>query len=226
MISLNNSFRILSLTCRSQLQTRQNAPFIFHSAGLKTSLEERIGLPPKPKKPLTPYFRFMQKMRSTVTSENPNAKAFEIVKIMANKWENLDEANKKKLQEEYKKDQISYLETRIKYDSKITDTQRNEIKQLKQKISDAKQKRAMRKRVKELGKPKKPSSAFLKFLVYERTATPQGSNQTYREWHKKTSEKWSRFSEAEKEPFIKDSKKELEAYRKSIAKWEEKKWYV
>ncbi|XP_055386504.1 uncharacterized protein LOC129615367 [Condylostylus longicornis] len=221
MISLNNSFRILSLSCKL-LQPRQKFPLYLPKNDLKTSLEEKIGLPPKPKKPLTPYFRFMKKMRDSVTAENPNAKAHEIVKILASKWENLDEINKKKLQEEYKKDQISYLETRTKYDSKVTDEQRGELKQLKQELADAKQKRAMRKRIKDLGKPKKPASAFLRFLKHERSATPQGPNQTYKEWHKKTVEKWARLSDVEKEPFVKESGKELEAYKKSIAKWEEK----
>lgn len=188
------------------------ANFNSPTAGLKT-LEEKIGLPPRPKKPLTPYFRFMKDLRPKLQVENPKFSAIDIIKQISKKWETVDPGLKQKLQEEYRKDQQQYVEVRAKYDSKLTQEQRAEMKQLKQNMQEAKERKMMRKRVKDLGRPKKPASGFLRFLISERKATPQLPNQTYRDWHKKCTLKWSRLSDEEKSQYILDARKEFETYK-------------
>ncbi|XP_034115971.1 transcription factor A, mitochondrial isoform X1 [Drosophila albomicans] len=186
------------------------------------SLEEQIGLPPRPKKPLTPYFRFMREMRPKLAAKDPNISTVQIVQELSRRWVDVDAKLKERLQAEYKKDQESYVEQRAKYDAKITDEQRAELKQMKQDISDAKERKQLRKRVKELGRPKKPASAFLRFVASERLNTPQTSQQTYREWHQKATAKWSRLSDDEKAVYMQESRKELDHYKKAISIWEEK----
>ncbi|KAH8316030.1 hypothetical protein KR074_009000 [Drosophila pseudoananassae] len=186
------------------------------------TLEEQVGLPPRPKKPLTPYFRFMRDQRPKLIAANPKLSTIEAVRQLSKSWSEADVKLKERLQTEYKKDQQIYLEQRTKYDATLTEEQRAEIKQLKQDIVEAKERRQLRKRVKELGRPKKPASAFLRFIASERTNTPQGPQQTYRDWHQKTTAKWSRFSDSEKEVYMQESRKELEIYRKAISVWEEK----
>ncbi|XP_060648955.1 LOW QUALITY PROTEIN: transcription factor A, mitochondrial [Drosophila nasuta] len=186
------------------------------------SLEEQIGLPPRPKKPLTPYFRFMREMRPKLAAKDPNISTVQIVQELSRRWVDVDAKLKERLQAEYKKDQESYVEQRAKYDAKITDEQRAELKQMKQDISDAKERKQLRKRVKELGRPKKPASAFLRFVASERLNTPQTPQQTYREWHQKATAKWSRLSDDEKAVYMQESRKELDHYKKAISIWEEK----
>lgn len=184
----------------------------FQIAGVKT-LEEKVGLPPKPKKPLTPYFRYMGDMRDTIRKQNPSMSIMDVTKLMSKQWETVDERTKVKYMNDFKKEQIKYVEERAKYDSKITDEQRKEIQQIKQEKIEAKERMAIKKRVKELGRPKRPTSAFLKFIIQERTSTPQSISQTYREWHAKATEKWSRMSEADKESYIMEARKEYEIYK-------------
>lgn len=207
------------------------------------TLEERVGAPPRPKKPLTPYFRFMRDMRPKLIDQDPKISQIEIVQELSRKWATVDPQLKQKLQSEYKKEQEIYVAQRTKYDAKLTDEQRSNIKQLKQELLDAKERKQLRKRVKELGRPKKPASAFLRFVASERTNTPQTSQQTYREWHQKATAKWSRLSDDEKAVFLSESRKELDQYkcvevdsnylkqtlnslisffRKAISIWEEK----
>ncbi|KAH8278753.1 hypothetical protein KR018_008432 [Drosophila ironensis] len=186
------------------------------------TLEEQVGLPPRPKKPLTPYFRFMRDQRPKLIASNPKLSTIEAVRQLSKNWSEADAKLKERLQTEYKRDQQIYLEQRTKYDATLTEEQRAEIKQLKQDIVEAKERRQLRKRVKELGRPKKPASAFLRFIASERTNTPQGAQQTYRDWHQKTTAKWSRLSDGEKEVYMRESRKELELYRKAISVWEEK----
>ncbi|KAH8420915.1 hypothetical protein KR222_009461 [Zaprionus bogoriensis] len=186
------------------------------------TLEERVGLPPRPKKPLTPYFRFMREQRPQLIAQDPKITTIQIVQELSRKWGTVDAKVKAQLQADYKKDQEVYLALRTKYDAKLTDEQRAEIKQLKQDLLDAKERKQLRKRVKELGRPKKPASAFLRFVASERTNTPQSPQQTYRDWHQKATAKWSRLSDAEKAVYLSESRKELDQYKKAISIWEEK----
>lgn len=208
--------------CRGLLQcTQQTVPVACSYAASSKSLEDRLGLPPKPKKPLTPYFRFMKEMRPILIKENPTVPLTDVVKMIAKKWESVDEVEKAKLQDLYKRDQITYIEQRAKYDSKITEDQKRDLQKLRHEIAVAKERRAVRKRIKELGRPKKPASAFLKFIVAERAKT-NVDKQSYKEWHRKVCEKWARLSEDEKEEMKKQCKKEMEEYKQQISKWEEK----
>ncbi|KAH8311766.1 hypothetical protein KR044_007974 [Drosophila immigrans] len=186
------------------------------------TLEERIGLPPRPKKPLTPYFRFMREMRPKLLAKDPKIKTIHVVQELSRRWVDVDAKLKERLQAEYKKDQEAYVELRAKYDAKVTDEQRAEIKQMKQDISDAKERKQLRKRVKELGRPKKPASAFLRFVATERSNTPQTAQQTYRDWHQKATAKWTRLADDEKAVYLQESRKELDQYKKAISIWEEK----
>lgn len=208
-IPIENNFTPTSHTNRPLA-----AASISHSSVQQSkTLEERVGLPPRPKKPLTPYFRFMRDMRPKLLAQDPKITQIQIVQELSRKWGSVDPKVKLQLQSEYKKDQEIYVAQRSKYDSKLTEEQRAEIKQLKQDLLDAKERKQLRKRVKELGRPKKPASAFLRFVASERTNTPQTSQQTYREWHQKATAKWSRLSDAEKAVFLSESRKELDQYK-------------
>ncbi|KAM7363474.1 mitochondrial transcription factor A isoform 1-T2 [Cochliomyia hominivorax] len=186
------------------------------------TLEEKAGLPPKPKKPLTPYFRFMKEQRPKLQAANPKLSLVEVVKQVSKQWEKADPSLKERLQQEYKKEQQVYVEVRAKYDAKITDKQRSHLKELKQEQIEAKERRMMRKRIKELGRPRKPASAFLRFIAKERTLSPQSPKETFREWHQKATAKWGTLTEEQKQVYIMESRKELEKYKKEISLWEEK----
>lgn len=155
----------------------------------------------------------MRDNRDIFRKQNPELSIMDITKMMSQKWETVEEKTKTRYMGEFRKEQIKYVEERAKYDSKITDEQRKEIQQLKQDKLDAKQRIAIKKRVKELGRPKRPTSAFLRFIIKERVSTPQSISQTYREWHAKATEKWSRMPEGDKEVYILDARKEYETYK-------------
>lgn len=179
----------------------------------KITLEERVGLPLRPKKPLTPYFRFMKELRPKLIASNPGMSLTDVVKEVSKKWEYAEVSLKQRLQEEYKKEQKDYIEKRTKYEAKITDEQRLQIKELKQQKLEAKERRMMRKRIKQLDRPKKPASGFLRFIAKERIRTPQTDKQTFREWQRAATTKWSSLSEGEKNIYLQEARKELETYK-------------
>lgn len=104
-----------------------------------------MGLPEKPKKPLTPYFRFLKQVRSQVVEKNPKATIPEVIRMVAKQWETVDEATKSKFEEEFKKEKITYIEKRAQYDSKLTDDQKTDIKHMKQELTESREKRAFKK---------------------------------------------------------------------------------
>lgn len=104
-----------------------------------------MGFPPKPKKPLTPYFRFLAKARVQIAQSNPQLKAMQVVQECAKQWADVDENTKSKLTEEFMKEKEEYVTLRAVYDSKLTDEQKYEIEAAKQDIVEDKERRAYKK---------------------------------------------------------------------------------
>jgi transcription factor A, mitochondrial len=165
----------------------------------------------------------MQQQRPKILEQNPKVALTDIVRICAKKWETVDEATKKKLDAEYQKEKITYIEERAKYQSKLTDEQRSDLQAFKQDAAEAKEKRAFRKKVRELGRPKKPATPFLRFLAAEMTKKPRTADSPpYRELQKKISEVWNKMTDAEKQPYFRSYQKDEEVYKKALPAWEEK----
>lgn len=109
------------------------------------TVEEKLGIPPRPKKPLTPYFRFLQTMRPTVVKENPTLKTVEVVQRCAQKWLETDDATKTKLNDEYQKEKVTYIKRRSDYEKLLTDEQKENLKIVKKDLVESKQRRLYKK---------------------------------------------------------------------------------
>jgi transcription factor A, mitochondrial len=164
----------------------------------------------------------MKLARPKLLEENPRLSLIDVVKLCAKKWETVDKATKDKLESDYQKEKITYIEKRAQYQSTLTDENRNDLKMLKQDRLEAKEKRAYKARVRDLGKPKRPATPFLRYLVSEVARIPRPANVTYRELQKKISESWNSLSDAAKQPYVKSFHAEDEIYKKKLPQWEEK----
>lgn len=191
------------------------------SVGLKTTAAAgEPTLPVKPKRPVNAYIRFLQSIRPALKSKNPKASPTEISKLAAAQWQVLDLANKTKLEEEYKKEQAIWLQQNAKYLSQLTDEQKEEIRQSRVEKSEEKAKREYRKRVKDLGKPKRPLNGF---LLYCQEQKPKNlTRDENRSQIKSLSEQWSKLSETQKEPYQRRAADAVAKYRQDMLKWEEK----
>lgn len=191
-------------------------------SGLKTSAAggEPSNLPVRPKRPVNAYIRFLQNIRPALKTKNPKASPTEISKLAAAQWQVLDLANKNKLEEEFKKEQAIWLQQNAKYLSQLTDEQKDEIRQTRVEKGEEKAKREHRKRVKDLGKPKRPLNGF---LLYCQDQKPKNlTRDENRSQIKSLSEQWSKLSEAQKEPYQRRSADAVAKYREDMLKWEEK----
>lgn len=111
---------------------------IHSSNALSASLEEKLGLPARPKKPLTPFFRYLSENRTKLQTANPQLKPIEVVKLCAKQYATVDPSVKTKYQDEYIKDQEEYIRKRTVYDNKLTDEQKYEIANAKQEAVEKK----------------------------------------------------------------------------------------
>jgi transcription factor A len=87
-----------------------------------------------------------------------------LVKKIASRWDKLDEGGKSPYMSSYRKDMESYPSILEAYKSSLTPAQSAAESEVKQEAKLRKEKREKKKRTKELGKPKKPMTAFLLYL--------------------------------------------------------------
>jgi len=183
------------------------------------SLEEKLGFPPGPKKPLTPFFRFLGDVRPEVTKNNPKLSAREVVQECAKKWADADESTKQQLQNEYMKDKEQYVKQRAQYEAGLTDDQKYEIETAKKGHVASRDQRANKKELYLKGKPKKPVSGFLRFLR-EAVAKNDRGGLEYKQFVKKIANEWKELPEEKKKVYNNASKAEFMPYRQELEKWE------
>lgn len=217
-MQMNGLLRLFS-SARLLTNFRSTVPSYQLSSGLKTTGGEAT-LPVKPKRPVNAYIRFLQNIRPSLKVKNPKASPTEISRLAAAEWQVLDLANKAKLEEEFKKEQAVWLQQNAKYLSQLTDDQKEEIRQSRVDKTEEKAKREHRKRVKDLGKPKRPLNGF---LMYCQDQKPKNlTRDENRSQIKTLSEKWTKLSEIQKEPYQRRAADALVKYREDMLKWEEK----
>lgn len=224
-MQMNNLVRLFN-SSRLRISSRTSLPSYQLAAGLQTTahLSDPVAssskLPEKPKRPINAYIRYVQSIRSSLHAKNPKASPTDISKLAAAQWQVLDAASKSKLEEEYKKEQAVWLQKNAKYLSQLTDQQKEDIRQARVEKTEEKAKREYRKKVKELGRPKRPLNGFLLFCADKKPKNL--SKEENKSQVKLMAQKWAQLSDAEKAPYNARAAEALVKYREDIKKWEDK----
>lgn len=201
------------------IQKTNSVPSLFFAS---KSIAEIAGVLVAPKKPLTPFFRYLQLTRPKILSEHPKMHTVEVVKEVAKRWETVDQATRQKLEDEYKKERDVYEKLNTQYKAKLTPEMVETLKMARQERQESREKRQLRKRNKELDKPKKIPSAFLRFLSEQRLKSPPPPSVSYQVFLKQVAEKWATLSDADKKPYFDAYHKEATGYKVALEKWEAK----
>jgi len=88
-------------------------------AGMKRS-KSKVKDPNAPKKPMTPYFAWMNENRKRIKEANPTAGLGEISKIAGAEWKDVDEDEKKEYAEKYQEEMVEYKQKMKNYTPKQT----------------------------------------------------------------------------------------------------------
>ncbi|XP_050072305.1 transcription factor A, mitochondrial [Anopheles maculipalpis] len=209
---------------RRKLSSWQTGSLVSaQSAGLHLtpSLNVAASIPEKPKRPMNAYIRFVQGIRSSLASANPNASPTDISKLAAVKWQSLDQASKAKYEEEYKREQAVWLQKNAKYLSQLTDAQKEEIKHERQQRIDGKMKREQKRALKELGRPKRPMNGYLRFCAQNKPVLGL-SKEDNKIQMKNLGMQWRRLTDAEKERYNKEAEADMKRYQEKMKQWEDK----
>lgn len=182
-----------------------------HIAGLKT-VEERIGVPIRPKRPLVPFLRFYRDIRPNLIQQNPAQTMGILARLAASKWKLADQQTKDKYNDEYRMDQEVFVKEIARYQNTITDEQREKVKQMKLLISEKRKSRVKRQKARELGKPKHPVPAFTQYLT-EQTTKVDKSKVIFREFAVKMGEQWRGMSDSEKAQYMDKYKVDMVDYK-------------
>lgn len=224
-MQVNGLVRLLN-SSRLCISSRTSLPSYQLTAGLQTTVHltdpaaSGSKLPEKPKRPVNAYIRFAQSIRSTLHAQNPKASPTDISKLAAAQWQVLDPASKSKLEVEFKKEQAVWLQQNAKYLSQLTDQQKDEIRQARAEKIEEKTKREYRKKVKELGKPKRALNGFLLYCADNKPKSL--GKEENKSQIKLMAQKWAQMSEAEKAPYNSRAAEALVKYREDVKQWEEK----
>lgn len=151
----------------------------------------------------------MQQVRPSLKAEHPHLKHKEIIAAITEKWKSLETEEKEILSKEYRHDLLKYSKENVNYKRTLTVEDEGKIEQ---KFSDTSRKKlilAYQKQARELNKPKKPSSSFLRFFHAQSDRRP---NETYKEHMKRMSGKWKAFSAYRKKKY-RTTPEEMENYK-------------
>lgn len=117
-------------------------------AGLKQetkNIVNKLNIPPRPKKPMTPYFTFMYERRDAIVRDNPNIKITEVAKRCAAAWKALDNEKKASYEQKYRHELEDYTRRFLEYESKLSQEQRDALQMVKEEKLEERKKRMMKK---------------------------------------------------------------------------------
>lgn len=159
-------------------------------------MEEKLGLPTKPKKPIAPYFRFVNENRPSVVAKHPKLKSFEINAILGKMWHALDAADKENFTKGYKTELIEYYANEYtKYKSSLSDDDKRKIREMKSEIKKRRIVVAQQRRLRRLEKPKKPLGSFFRYFTAQKDRKP---DEPYKDYVQRVTDRWNKLTETEK----------------------------
>ncbi|KAL0126623.1 hypothetical protein PUN28_005170 [Cardiocondyla obscurior] len=176
-------------------------------------------LPPKPKRPLNVFLMYYTSVRNKLQEEYPHCKAKELVVKASQKWAEIDPTIKQNLQKQYLEQASLYKKKLVDYENSLTNDQKVEIVQELLKKGQKFKKSEIKQKLLELGKPKRPLTAFMLFLQSKKNdKKPQVS---HKDFLLNMSEEWKNMTTEAKNKYNEESKNLLEKYKIEMKKWED-----
>lgn len=183
-----------------------------HALLNRALIEEKLGLPVKPKRPIAPFFQYMIEIRASVVAQHPTLKTSEHVALISKMWRELDATKSEKYYKVYQNESIAYQEPLAQYNKTKTEEHKRTVKEkqkeLQKEIEKRKIVRSQRKKAQALDRPKRPLSMYLRYLQAQADRQP---DEKFVDYRSRKSSEWKRLSESQKEIY-KPSTDEIQNY--------------
>jgi RNase P protein component len=214
-------FRTISLVsnCRLLFNTTR-LPQVSQVSGLKQRIKDRLKelkVPDKPKRPLTPYFRFIQDHRESLIKQHPNWKVTQISVQCASDWKMIDSSAKEKYEKDYKEEMEKYAAKHVQYLKSLTDEQKVALEEYSNEVKRSRVKRQKRKKLRDTHKPKRPIGAYMLFVMDQAKSNP---DKMYSQLLADLKGKWADMSKSEKAKYTEAAAIAKAKYDKELVEWE------
>ncbi|XP_063972918.1 transcription factor A, mitochondrial isoform X2 [Diachasmimorpha longicaudata] len=184
------------------------------------AIEKKLGIPPRPKRPMTPFIAYSVLERGRIVKEHPDLRPRDIMKKIAEDWKTYSLPHKEELRKNYLHELQEYTKQIMAYEEKLTDEQKKSIKDEKLRGMEATEKVKMKAKLRELGKPKKPPTMFILFMLSR--AHTKEKDMKFSDWLSIAAKEWSDAPREVKVKFENETQKLMEQYKKEMINWEEK----
>lgn len=171
-----------------------------------------------PKRPLNGYMRYVQQQKPIVASQNPEIKAVELVRKIAQQWRSMSPEQKQPFQEASLRAMEQFKVDLKRYQAQLTPAQ------LQQQAQEKRRRKAKRKTIRKkreltnLGKPKRPRSPFNIFMSEHfeeaRGATSQAKM-------KSLFEDWRNLFSHQKQVYTQLAEDDKIRYKNEMKAWED-----
>jgi transcription factor A len=162
------------------------------------------------------FFNFSKKKRVEVVKKH-NINTKDAVRIVSEMWKNLNADTKEKMTEMYSRELEKYKEGINLYKQSLTEDQKNELFRVKYEQLEQKTKRKLKKELKELGKPRKPPTAYLMFVSEE---IKKHGNVPVKNYMTIVANKWKELDSSTKTKYIEAASIENDKYNVLLLNWE------
>ncbi|XP_005950307.2 transcription factor A, mitochondrial [Haplochromis burtoni] len=210
---LAKSFSVLSCTgslarCTSVLPSAFFSPVKFLTSEARSP----------PKRPLNGYMRYVQQQKPLMARQNPEIKAVDLIKTIAQQWRSLSPEQKQPFQEASLRAREQFKVDLERYQAQLTPAQ------LQQQAQEKRQRRAKRKAIRKkreltnLGKPKRPRSPFNIFMS-EHFEEAKGT--TSQAKMKSLLEDWRNLFSHQKQVYTQLAEDDKIRYKNEMKSWED-----
>ncbi|EFX83491.1 hypothetical protein DAPPUDRAFT_315773 [Daphnia pulex] len=188
----------------------------------RLSLEEKLGLPERPKKPSSPYLQFCGQKFTEFSKMHPGSTFTDIAHKLAEAWKLVDIETKTKMMNEFHEKIKTHPEALQQYYSTLTDAQRVQLEAAKKTRMESLKKIRSKFELRKSGKPTRPTGMFGVFVKDVYSKKTDHSTTYFGTGHlKEISKVWNNLTPEEKAPYKFKYEKDEKEYRKKLAEWEE-----
>jgi hypothetical protein len=190
-----------------------------------SSITRRTHLPDLPKQPQNPFFKFMEKEKSSILAINREAKVKDLARVAGQRWRELPEDTKETLKEEYQRELAAWRERKAAVEAhlekaNLLDDVKAQMKEERLERAIRKAKRKQKELANQLGRPKAPTNAYSLFVA-ENLPKTSSANEA-RQAMKDMAAKWKSLAEDTRAGYERRATDTRQAYNANVDQWKKK----